>query len=641
MSFFDTLEKSSATSATLKWKGTFREYLNLWETKKFPNLGDTAHQRIEKMILAAGTEIVDYFGHKRTKYKFFEDYLFGAEQTVDEFMCYIHAAARRTETSRRMVLLYGPPSTGKSEICTLIKRGLEAFSKTDEGAVFALAGSKMNENPFLLIPNENRKEFEDRYGIQIEGRLNPLSQWRLDNEFNGKFLDFPIERVFLSEASRVGIGTFLPSEPKSQDQTELTGSIDFAKIQEVGDEADPRAFNFNGELNVANRGMMEMIEALRSDERFLRVLLTATQEKQIKAPRFGLIFVDTCIILHSNEEEFKIFMGDERYRAYRDRSLPIRAPYNLSASKEVKIYEKLLSQSDIKDCSIAPHTLTTCGIISTLSRLDSQKDADLSLVKKMKLYDGQNVKGHKVEQAYDMLRKNNKEGMNGISPRFMIDQVNVCISKAIEEDRKYITALDVMRQITSSINSRELFTAEEKNAYKEIIDLARQEFNDLLRNDIQRAFFLSFEQEAKALCDTYLDHIEASLSGKKPRDPITHEEVELDENLMDSIESHLDVSRSGKDDFRNEICRFFGSAARAGKRVDYSEHATLRDAIQKQLFRERQNVIRLTVSNRNPDPDGLRRINEVVDCMVKRYGYTAESSNELLKYATAHLFEKK
>lgn len=638
--FLDNLESALPVTEDKKWKGTFRDFLRLYETNKFPNAGDTAHQRIERMILNAGTERVDYFGQTRTKYNFFESALFGIESTVDALMNFIHAAARRTETSRRMLLLYGPVSSGKSDICTLIKRGLERFSCTQEGAVFALSGSKMNENPFLLVPEHLRDEFTKHYGVHIEGNLSPHTQWRVDNEFHGKFMDFPVERIFLSESRRIGVGTWEPTDPKSNDQSELTGSIDFARIQEFGDEADPRAFNFNGELNVSNRGIMEFIEGLKSEEKFLRVLLTATQEKVIKAPRFGLISVDTLIIIHSNEEEVRNFMAEPRFKAYHDRMVPIKVPYNLCVSNEVGIYEKLLGKSDLDKCKIAPHTLKTCAIVSALSRMEPPT-GDLSLIKKMRLYDGQHVRGMKTEQVLDMRRKSLREGMTGISPRFVIDQINMAIAKTIEDNKTYITPIDALRQITFSTSARDSFTEEEKIRYKELLDIARQEFNDLLRNDIQKAFFLSFEDEAKSFCTKYLEQIEAALNGTNPRDPVTGDETELDENLMDAIESHIGVSSSGKDDFRNEILRYFGSAALKGKKVDYSQHAALREAIQKQLFAERQNVIRMTVSTTNPDPEALRRLNEVVDRMVTQHGYTAESANELLKYASAHLFEKK
>jgi serine protein kinase len=137
-----------------------------------------------------------------------------------------------------------------------------------------------------------------------------------------------------------------------------------------------------------------------------------------------------------------------------------------------------------------------------------------------------------------------------------------------------------------------------------------------------------------------LDQIEAACSGEKPRDPVTQDERDLDEKLMNSIEEQIQISSSGKDDFRNEILRAVGTAARKDKTFDYTQHAQLREAIQKKLFEERKNVIRMTVSTRNPDPDELKRINEVVARMVDQQGYSTGAANALLKYASSQLFDK-
>ncbi len=82
----------------------------------------------------------------------------------------------------------------------------------------------------------------------------------------------PVKRIAFSEKYRVGVGTFTPSDPKSQDISELVGGIDLSTIGEVGVESDPRAYRFDGELNIANRGVMEFVEMLKTDEKFLYVL---------------------------------------------------------------------------------------------------------------------------------------------------------------------------------------------------------------------------------------------------------------------------------------------------------------------------------------------------------------------------------
>ena len=154
----------------------------------------------------------------------------------------------------------------------------------------------MHEDPLCAIPNKFRGQFKEEYGISISRKpLSPYMQLVLNEKYDGNFLKMPVKRLYLSEMSRKGIGTFVPSDKKSQDISELIGSIDLSKIAEYGSESDPRAYKFDGELNVANRGMMEFVEMLKVDQKFLYVLLTLAQEKNIKTPRFPLIYADEFV----------------------------------------------------------------------------------------------------------------------------------------------------------------------------------------------------------------------------------------------------------------------------------------------------------------------------------------------------------
>ncbi len=218
MIMLDQLETANqqADSDTL-WKGTFREFLQKYEAEKEnnANIGVLAHQRLYNMILAGGVEKKEHFGKERTFYRFFEETLFGIEESLDEIMTYVHSAAQKTETSRRMLLMYGPPSSGKSDIVQHLKRGLENYTQTPAGAIYALSGSKMHENPFMLIPEKLRKDFEQQYGLRIEGQLSPSTAYELKEGYKGKFMDYPVEQIHLNEAVRKGIGTWLPQDPKT------------------------------------------------------------------------------------------------------------------------------------------------------------------------------------------------------------------------------------------------------------------------------------------------------------------------------------------------------------------------------------------------------------------------------------------
>src|SRR5262249_16829362 len=149
-------------------------------------------------------------------------------------------------------------------------------------------------------------------------------------------------------------------------------------IGEVGVESDPRAYRFDGELNIANRGMMEFIEMLKVDEKFLYVLLTLSQEQNIKTGRFSMIYADEVVVSHTNENEYAAFVGNKKSEALQDRIILVKVPYNLRVTDEVKIYEKLLRQSALKDVHIAPHTLRIASTFAVLTRLEQSKKAGMS-----------------------------------------------------------------------------------------------------------------------------------------------------------------------------------------------------------------------------------------------------------------------
>ena len=270
MDLLKRLEDYRNQERELNWEGKFADYFEI--VSKYTKVARLSHGRIYDMIMAEGAEVGK---NGEPHYHFFDDEIFGLEKPLQQVVQYFNSAAQRMEVRKRILLLMGPVGGGKSTIVSLLKRGLEKYSRTVDGSVYAIRDCPMQEDPLHLIPEDLRSDIERDYGIYIEGDLCPRCRWNLDNQYESKIERVPIRRVMLSEKHRVGIGTFTPSDPKSQDIAELVGGIDLSTIGEVGSESDPRAYRFDGELNVANRGMMEFIEMLKADEKFLYVLLTS------------------------------------------------------------------------------------------------------------------------------------------------------------------------------------------------------------------------------------------------------------------------------------------------------------------------------------------------------------------------------
>lgn len=624
MDILKKIEKFREEEEKLRWEGTFAEYLEMVKVK--PWVAQSAHSRVYNMIKDA--EIEEEKGVK--SYKFFNQQLFGLEEPLERLVEeYFHPAAKRLDVRKRILLLMGPVSGGKSTLVAMIKRGLEAYTRIDEGSIFAIKGCPMHEDPLHLIPQHLRSDFYEEYGVRIEGNLSPLNMMRLEQEYGGKIEDVVVERIFFSEDKRTGIGTFSPSDPKSQDIADLTGSIDFSTIAEYGSESDPRAYRFDGELNKANRGIMEFQEMLKCDEKFLWHLLSLTQEGNFKAGRFALISADELIVAHTNETEYRSFISNKKNEALHSRIIVMPIPYNLKASQEERIYEKMINESDVADVHIAPHTLKVASMFTILTRLKEPKKGDIDLVKKMRLYDGENVEGFNDADISEMKKEYPDEGMSGIDPRYVINRIS---STIIRKEVPSINALDVLRSLKEGLDQHPSITTELRDRYLNFISMARKEYDDIAKKEVQKAFVYSYEESAKTLMDNYLDNVEAYCNKAKLRDPLTGEEINPDEKLMRSIEEQIGVSENAKKAFREEVLIRISAFARKGKRFDYKTHDRLREAIQKKLFADLKDVVKITTSSKTPDEQQLKKINEVVAQLVDKHGYNTTSANELLQY---------
>ncbi len=624
MDLLSRLEEHRAEQSRLNWKGTFHDYFKL--VLEDPRLARLSHARVYDMILQPGVETGP---HGEKHYKFFETELYGLDRPIQQLVDYFASAAKRMEVRKRILLLMGPVGGGKSTLVSMLKRGLERYTRTEEGAIYAIQGCPMHEEPLHLVPDELRPELLAEHGLYIEGDLCPACRVMVRDKYNGRIEDVCVERIAFSEKNRIGIGTFSPSDPKSQDISELTGSIDLATIGEYGSESDPRAYRFDGELNIANRGLMEFIEMLKADEKFLYHLLTLSQEQNIKTGRFAMIYADEIIVSHTNETEYNNFISNRRNEALHDRIILIKVPYNLKVSEEIKIYEKLIKQSNLKNVHIAPHTLRVASMFAILSRLEPSKKAGMSLVKKLRLYDGEEVDGFGQKDVRELQEEAVREGMDGISPRYVIN----ALSRALARDEcACINPIDALRALRDGLDQHPGLSRERRDELLNLIAETRQEYDELAKKEVQRAFVYSFEESAKTLLDNYLDNVEAFCNKTKLRDPITEEEVEPDEKLMRSIEEQIGVSENAKKAFREEILIRLSSLARRGARFEYTSHERLREAIEKKLFADLRDVVKITTSTKTPDAEQLRRINDVVNRMVQEQGYCHLCANELLKY---------
>jgi len=656
------------------WEGTYSDYLDI--VRKNPTVCRNAFQRMYDMVLSWGTSSYVEYKKNIVKFKFFEDPIdngkeavFGLDVPLMKLVHFFKSAAFSYGTERRVLLLHGPVGSAKSTIVRLLKKGIERYSRSEEGALYTFKwvdekGSQdrilgentemlcpMNEDPLKLIPEELRpKLLEDlnkgnkgRYKVQITGDLCPACRYvqrEFMKRYQGDWLKVmdhvKVQRLLLSEKDRIGIGTFQPKDEKNQDSTELTGDLNYRKIAIYGSDSDPRAFNFDGEFNIANRGIVEFIEVLKLDVAFLYDLLGASQEHKIKPKKFPQTDIDEVIIGHTNEPEFKKLQNNEFMEALRDRTVKIDIPYITKLKEEAKIYQKDFNPNRIKGKHIAPHTIEVAGMWAILTRLEQPKKANLSLLQKLKLYDGKTLSGYTEDNVKELRKEAMREGLDGISPRYIQDK----ISNALVDDKNgevgCINPFMVMNELEGGLKHHALIASDEKRReYRELLAIVKQEYEDIVKNEVQRA--ISADEDAiSKLCANYIDNVKAYTQREKVRNKYTGQDEEPDERLMRAIEEKIEIPESRKDDFRREIMNYIGALAIEGRTFDYKTNERLHKALELKLFEDQKDTIKLTslVSN-VVDRSTQEKIDVVKSRLIKNYGYCEICSTDVLNFVAS------
>lgn len=660
---------------------SFEEYLG--KMRATPKLARNAFQYVYDMIMDKGTSQFERYRKTYTRYHFFSDPetpIFGLEETIEGLVDFIHGAAGQYGTERRVLLLHGPVGSSKSTIARRIKRGLEDYSRSEVGAWYtfkwvnlpvedgadgpAIYTTKesfcpMNENPVKLMPLKMRKEFlkelnkimsdqtadDDRdglYPLGSEGDLNPrckLFMKMLLERYKGDWLKvvtnhIRVVRKVHSEIDRQGIGTFQPKDEKNQDSTELTGDMDFSKIGKFGSDSDPRAFNFDGEFQVGNRGVVEMIEMLKLDNAFLYDLLGASQEHQIKPKKFSQVVVDEFIIAHTNNPEFEKLKNNQFMEALRDRTVKVDVPYLTRWTDELKVYEHTYGPGKVRQ-HIMPHTLEIAALFAVLTRLHDDGDGKLDLRDKAKLYDGKQISGWTEDTVKELRDKFPEEGMKGgLSARYIQDGLSNCLAR----NKHYVNVFHVMSELKARLTNCSLITnVEDIKRYEYCAELAIKELDEILKNEVQRAL-VADEKAIERLCSKYIDNVIAYVNDEKMIHPITKEKMDPDERLMRSIEEKNGIPEQGCDDFRRSLAAFMGTLSRRKQEFRWDSNAELKRALEAKIFEDVKDTVKLaslTKESADLNPELQEKIDAIKTRLIKQYGYNSQSASDVLDYVSS------
>ncbi|MCG6869803.1 MAG: serine protein kinase, partial [Gammaproteobacteria bacterium] len=258
--------------------------------------------------------------------------------------------------------------------------------------------------------------------------------------------------------------------------------------------------------------------------------------------------------------------------------------------------------------------------------------------KKVRLYAGEDVEGYSESEVERIRTESPEEGMTGVSPRFVINAISNAITRS---EARSLTSMEVLLALKDTIDSDARMETRQKQQWIDLLVAARKDFyNRWVKEDVHKALFASFEEEAQELLDKYLDEVEAILDQREVEDPITGETRPPDERFLRSVEEKIRISDSGKHSFRQEVVRKAMVAFKAGEKFTLDSHSRLHEAIEQYLFEERRDVLRLVGSAARPDDEAQQKISAVQERLVLEYGYDAHSAREALNYVTTLLSQE-
>jgi len=640
--FINLIKKQREDRVVEKFNGTFIDYLSLIEDD--PEACDLAHKRLYKSIMAHGSDKLpdsdaryDSFFEKENIqiYDYFAEHFFGNEKVISRFMRYLKSASSRGEESRQVLLLMGPVGAGKSALVDHIKRAME--KKT----IYTLKDCPINEEPLHLLPRALRPKFEEMLNVKIEGDLCPICRHKLmssvaEGGYNGVYEKFEVEEKTISIRGRRGIAVVPPVDANTQDTSTLIGVQDISKL-DMYSEDDPRTLTLNGAFNKGSRGIVEFVEVFKNEIEFLHTIITATQEKSVPSPGSNaMIYFDGVLLSHCNESEWNRFKSEHTNEAILDRIIKIDVPYSLEVDQEVKIYKKMIGMSDFGGIHIAPHTLEVAAMFAVMSRIKESNKCDL--ITKMKIYNGDDIleRGRvKKIDVQDLRNEFEKEGMTGISTRFVMKAIDAALS---DSENNAITPVSIMTALVSQIKEQVTDIEYRKTCLNIVKKIVRDEYLKILENEIAKAFITAYEEQAKTVFQTYLDNVLAFNTNKTVKDPVTKEEMKPDENFLKSIEVAIGITGTSRIGFRSDVGNFLFGKLRTGESIDYTSYKPLKEAVENYLINSVKDMARIVTKSRTRDTDQKKKHSDMMTVMIEEYGYNECSAEEIIIYASNNIW---
>jgi serine protein kinase len=490
---------------------------------------------------------------------------------------------------------------------------------------YAIKGSPVNESPLgLFSPEEDARILEEDYGIPNRYLTGIMSPWAVKRrrEFNGDISQFRVVKLWPSVREQTGVAKTEPGDENNQDISSLVGKVDIRMLERFAQD-DPDAYSYSGGLCLANQGLLEFVEMFKAPIKVLHPLLTATQEGNFMGTEgLSAIPFDGVILAHSNESEWQAFKNNRNNEAFLDRIYIVKVPYCLRVSEEVRIYDKLLTNSSLSQAPCAPGTLKMMAQFAVLSRLKEPENSNIE--SKMRVYDGENLKDIDPKaKSYQEYRDyaGVDEGMTGLSTRFAFK----ILSKVFNYDHAEVAANPVhLLYVLEQQIEQEQYPPEVAEKYLSYLKgILAMRYAEFIGKEIQTAYLESYSEYGQNIFDRYVTYADYWIQNEEYRDPDTGEIFDrsaLNEEL-EKIEKPAGISNPK--DFRNEIVTFVlrARANNNGKNPAWTSYEKLREVIEKKMFSTTEDLLPVISFNAKASAEEQGKHQDFVKRMVEK-GYT-------------------
>ncbi|PCS22343.1 PrkA family serine protein kinase [Candidatus Enterovibrio escicola] len=607
---------------------SLQEFLGLcWEDRS------TYSNAAERLLMAIGQpEMIDtaldpnlsrlFSNRVISRYKTFEDF-YGMEEAIEQIVAYLKHAAQGLEERKQILYLLGPVGGGKSSLAEKLKNLIQKMP------IYILTAngkrSPVNDHPFCLFnASADGVLLESEYGIPQRYLRSIMSPWAAKrmHEFGGDISKFKVVKIYPSILDQIAIAKTEPGDENNQDISSLVGKVDIRQLEHFAQD-DPDAYSYSGALCKANQGLMEFVEMFKAPIKVLHPLLTATQEGNYNGTEgLSALPFEGMILAHSNESEWLTFRNNKNNEAFLDRVYIVKVPYCLRVSEEIKIYEKLLQNSELSAAPCSPSTLEILARFSVLSRLKEPENS--SIFSKMRVYDGETLKDTDPKaKSYQEYRDyaGVDEGMNGLSTRFAFK----ILSRVFNFDYSEVAANPVhLFYVLEQQIEREQFPQEYTERHIENLKgYLIPKYVEFIGKEIQTAYLESYSEYGQNIFDRYVTYADFWIQDQEYRDPDTGQLFDRSalNNELEKIEKPAGISNPK--DFRNEIVNFVlrTRANNEGRNPSWTSYEKLRTVIEKKMFSNTEELLPVISFNAKTSNEEQKKHDDFVARMMEK-GYT-------------------